>query len=154
MRYNLRMTTVFHIAPVTGLHPDMEALQAEAAAEGFRFVDKLVDDWLSAANRFDRPGELFLGGFQGSRLLGFCGLNHDPYTTQDEVGRLRHLFVRQDSRRNGIASALVKRLLDEANGIFQLVRLRTDTREAAALYIQLGFLPVSDATVSHLKILP
>jgi hypothetical protein len=53
------MTPAFHIAPVTALHPDMGALQSEAAAEGFRFVDKLVEDWLSAANRFDRPGELF-----------------------------------------------------------------------------------------------
>jgi hypothetical protein len=54
------MTPAFHIAPVTALHPDMRALQSEAAAEGFRFVDKLIEDWLSATNRFDRPGELCL----------------------------------------------------------------------------------------------
>jgi hypothetical protein len=88
------MTPAFHTAPVTALDPDLGALQSEAAAEGFRFVDKLIEDWLSAANRFDRPGELFLGDFREGRLAGICSLNHDPYTDRDGVGRLRHLYVR------------------------------------------------------------
>jgi GNAT superfamily N-acetyltransferase len=148
------MTPAFHIAPVMALHPDIGALQSEAAAEGFRFVEKLIEDWMSAANRFDRPGELFLGGFRDGRLAGVCGLNHDPYTDRDGVGRLRHLYVRQDARRNGIASALVRLILDEAKGTFQVVRLRTDTPETAEFYTQLGFTSVNDATASHMKLLP
>jgi GNAT superfamily N-acetyltransferase len=148
------MTQTFHLRPATALHADMGEFQAEAASEGFRFIDKLMGDWLSAANRFDRPGELFLGAFQEGRLLGICGLNHDPYTDQDGIGRLRHLYVRQDARRNGIASALVERILGEAEGVFQLVRLRTDSREAAEFYTRLGFTPVNDATASHVLPLP
>jgi GNAT superfamily N-acetyltransferase len=70
------------------------------------------------------------------------------------VGRLRHLYVRQDARRNGIGSALVRLILDEAKGAFQFVRLRTDTPEAAEFYAQLGFTSVNDATASHMKLLP
>jgi GNAT superfamily N-acetyltransferase len=147
------MTPAFHIAPVTVLHPDIEALQLEAAAEGFRFVDKLIKDWLSAANRFDRPGELFLGAFQEGHLAGFCGLNHDHYADREGVGRLRHLYVRQDARRSGIGSVLVKFILDEAKDAFQVVRLRTDTPEAAEFYTKLGFKSVIDTTASHVKLL-
>lgn len=70
---------IFHIAPVTPLRADMGELQSEAAAEGFRFVDKLIEDGLSATNRFDQPGELYLGGFREGRLVGVCGLNLDTH---------------------------------------------------------------------------
>jgi len=148
------MTLAFHLRPATAHHPDMGELRANAAAEGFRFVDKLVEDWLSAANRFDRPNELFLGAFRERRLLGVCGLNHDPYTGQESVGRLRHLYVRPDARRNGVASALIKYILGEAETVFQLVRLRTDTHEAAEFYTRLGFTTVRDAAASHAIRLP
>jgi len=127
----------------------MGAVQAEASAEGFRFVDRLIEEWRSAANRFDRPGELFLGGFLERQLLGFCGLNYDPYTDQGGVARLRHLYVRRDVRRTGVASALVRLILSEAKGSFHLVRLRTDTSDAAEFYARLGFVSVIDATPSH-----
>ncbi len=147
------MNPAFYITPVTALHPDMQALQAEAAAEGFHIVDRLMKDWLSTANIFDRPSELFLGGFLDNKLLGFCGLNVDPYMVQDGVARLRHLYVRRDARRNGVATALVKFILNEAKGNFHLVRLRTDTREAAEFYVRLGFESVNDATASHIVLL-
>jgi hypothetical protein len=57
--------------------------------EGFGFIDRLIDDWLTGVNRFENPGELFIGGFQEGRLLAVCGLNRDPYTDRDGVGRLR-----------------------------------------------------------------
>ena len=35
--------------PVSGI----EQLQAEARAEGYNFIDRLVEEWASAKNRFD-----------------------------------------------------------------------------------------------------
>lgn len=147
------MTRDIHIAPITAFHPDMGAIQAQAKAEGFRFVDRLVEEWRSGTNRFHQPGELFLGGFRQCQLLGFCGLNFDPYMNQREVGRLRHLYVLQEARRGGLASALVSLILSEAKGIFELVRLRTDNSEAAEFYTQFGFKPVNDTTATHIMLL-
>jgi GNAT superfamily N-acetyltransferase len=147
------MTHDFRIAPATALHAGMELLRTEAMKEGFLFVDRLVQDWTSGSNRFDLPGEQFLGAFTGETLIGVCGLNRDPYIDQDGIGRLRHLYVRECARRHGIASALVRRLLDEASRAFRIVRLRTATREAAAFYLRHGFVPVGDETASHAKVL-
>jgi N-acetylglutamate synthase-like GNAT family acetyltransferase len=142
------------IAPTTALNPDMSILREEAASEGFGFVDRLIDDWRNAANRFEKPGERFLGVFREGNLLAVCGLNRDPYVDRNQVGRLRHLYVLRSARREGIGSALVGRVLPEAKSVFQIVRLRTHTREAAEFYGRLGFVQVTDATSTHLIRLP
>jgi GNAT superfamily N-acetyltransferase len=147
------MTQDFRIAPVSALHPGMALLRAEAMNEGFLFVDRLVRDWTSGSNRFDLPGERLLGAFAEETLIGVCGINRDPTINQDGIGRLRHLYVRECKRRRGVASALVQRLLDEASNTFRIVRLRTETREAAAFYLGRGFVPVQDETASHVKAL-
>jgi GNAT superfamily N-acetyltransferase len=147
------MTQDFRIAPASALHPGMELLRTEAMNEGFFFVDRLVRDWTSGSNRFDLPGEQLLGAFAGETLIGICGLNRDPYVDQDGIGRLRHLYVRECARRHGVASALVRRLLDEASNAFRILRLRTATREAAAFYLRHGYVPVRDETASHAKAL-
>ena len=148
------MTQDFHVAPASALHPGMELLRTEAINEGFLFVDRLVRDWRSGSNRFDLPGEQLLGAFTGETLIGVGGLNRDPYLDQAGIGRLRHLYVRECARRHGVASALVRRLLDEASNSFRIVRLRTATGEAAAFYLRHGFVPVRDETASHATALP
>jgi GNAT superfamily N-acetyltransferase len=141
------------IAPITALHPGMEALRTESLLEGFNFVDRLVQDWADDTNRFAQPGERFLGAFLGEDLTGIGGLNRDPYVQGEEVGRLRHLYVARRARRRGVASALVQRLLAEAAESFSLIRLRTDTQAASAFYLHHGFTPVEDDTASHTKAL-
>jgi hypothetical protein len=68
------MIPPIRIAPVTGLHPSLEALRVAASDEGFRFVNRLVAEWHSGTNRFDQPGELLVGAFQADNLLAVCGL--------------------------------------------------------------------------------
>ena len=128
-------------------------MRAEAIEEGFRFVDRLIVDWNVGINRFASPGESFLGAFADSDLVGFCGLNRDPYSEQDAVCRLRHLYIQRAYRRAGIGSALVQWLLHEASANFRLVRVRTESEEAAAFYLRLGFAPVADKTATHIKTL-
>ena len=55
------------------------ALVAESERQGFRFVRRLVDEWRSGANRFDRPGEVLFAARAGDDVIGVCGLNIDPH---------------------------------------------------------------------------
>ena len=144
---------MIRIAPVFGAHPGLEALRRQADLEGFRFMSRLLTEWQSGSNRFERVGESLLGAFEADELAGICGLSRHPYLDHDDVGRLRHLYVRPASRRDGVASALVGRLLASATRVFRVVRLRTDTPEGLALYEKLGFVRVADATASHVKVL-
>lgn len=147
------MAITLQIAPLKTLPPQISELRDEAANEGFRFIEKLIAEWESGTNRFDQPGECFLGAFTGADLISVGGLNRDPYVGVGTTGRIRHLYVRRLARGQGVGSALLRRLLDQANVAFDRVRLRTDTREAAAFYLSHGFLSVADETASHAKVL-
>ncbi len=147
------MSPASRIAPLFELPDGIQELRAEAAREGYRFVDKLMVEWRSGANRFTRPGEVFLGALRAANLVAVGGLNHDPYANQDGIGRLRHLYVVKSARGSGVGSALVRELLARAEGVFHSVRLRTETPEAADFYVRLGFSPVRDGTASHVKLL-
>ena len=147
----MRLNMATRIVPLLDLPSGIEELCAEAAGEGFRFMDRLTSEWRSGINRFARPGEVLLGAFQAADLVAVGGLNRDPYANQDGVGRLRHLYVRRSTRHSGVGSVLVSTLLDRADNAFHSVRLRTQTREAADFYVSLGFHPVQDETATHVR---
>ena len=147
------MSDTLHIARLTDLPPGIEALRAEASSEGFRFMDRLVQEWRANTNRFDGAGEALLGAFEAADLMGVCGLNRDPYACREGVGRLRHLYVRKSARRRGIASALVGHLLAQAETAFCCVRLKTETQEAASFYASHGFVAIDDEAASHIRML-
>ncbi len=68
---------------IVNLDPSADAIgeiAREARASGHVFLDRLIADWHSGANRFDKPGECLLGLFDGDRLVAIGGLNRDPYT--------------------------------------------------------------------------
>lgn len=143
------MSILPRLAPLFDLPPELDELRVEASAEGFRFMGKLVAEWNAGQNRFTEPGEVLLGAFRASRLVAVGGLNRDPYADRPEIGRLRHLYVERVARRSGVGSALVEQLLYRAKGVFQSVRLRTTTKEAADFYVRLGFRPVRDEVATH-----
>lgn len=143
------MTPEVTLSPVSARELELTSLPLEASREGFRFVQRLIDDWRSGENRFDQPGEQLLGAFSGHELVAVCGLNRDPYVDGGGVARLRHLYVVRSMRRRGIASALLKRLLGDAKGVFEVVRLRTDNDAAAAFYMRHGFDAVAFEDASH-----
>jgi len=112
-------------------------------------VRRLVDDWASGTNRFDRPGELFLGAWFDGRLAGVGGLNRDPYADDDRTGRVRHVFVLPDARRFGVGTALLREIVARAPQTFRVLRLRTFTPEGAAFYAALGFAETGQPEASH-----
>jgi GNAT superfamily N-acetyltransferase len=130
--------------PLTSLPDDIAALLAESLAEGHNLVRRLVDDWDDGSNRFDRPGELALQARLGDKLVGVGGLNRDPYLDDPVVGRIRHLYVSPDARRQGVGRSLVLGLIDAARPTFRRLRLRTSQPEASLLYLALGFEATGD----------
>jgi GNAT superfamily N-acetyltransferase len=125
--------------PVDGLND----LEREASASGFRGLFRLRNEWKSGGNRFDQPGEaIFVATLEG-RIVGVCGLNRDPYLPDRRVGRIRHLYVASDRRRQGIGSRLLSAVMAKARGSFARLRVRTDSPDADAFYRAFGFTPIT-----------
>lgn len=140
---------LIQIEPTTMMDDTLDPLIAEAEADGHRFLRRLRDGWASGENRFDRPGELLLTARIDGSLVGVGGLNVDPYAQTPGVARLRHLYVAGHARRLGVGSALVRHIVTAARPHFAIVRLRTDSRDAAAFYARLGFQPAAEPDATH-----
>ncbi|HEY4108737.1 GNAT family N-acetyltransferase [Puia sp.] len=127
----------------------MRSLVGESTRAGVAFLQRTIDDWDSGANRFDQPGEKLWGLFLGKELIGVGGLNIDPYTVTPKVGRVRHLYVREARRREGYATFIMNKIMEEAGHHFTVLRLFTDNAEASAFYEKLGFKQTSEYKASH-----
>ena len=51
-----------------------DALRAEARAEGYLFVERLANEWMSDTMRFDRDGEALIAASLAGVLAGIGGL--------------------------------------------------------------------------------
>lgn len=118
---------------------EADELVTNALVENFRALLRLRDGWRDGSNRFVEQGEALFAARLGSDLVGLCGLNRDPFTTAEGVGRLRHLYVSPAYRRRGVGRALVTDILAHAKAHFRTVRLRTDRTDANTFYLALGF---------------
>jgi GNAT superfamily N-acetyltransferase len=108
-------------------------------SEGFQFLVRLQEEYLSGRTLFDKSGEALLGAYDGEQLIGVCGLTVDPYSGDLRVGRVRHLFVHPAWRRRGVGRVLVTAIEERAHESFNTLVLRTDTESAAAFYRTLGY---------------
>jgi GNAT superfamily N-acetyltransferase len=125
------------------------ALLAESEQAGSRIVRRLVEEWASGANRFDRPGEALFAARIDGRLVGVCGLNVDPYSADPRLGRVRHLYVLSAYRRRGIGRQLVAEVIAAARGRFDHLRLSTGNPVAARFYESLAFRSAQAAHCTH-----
>jgi GNAT superfamily N-acetyltransferase len=113
----------------------IEGLLAESEQEGFRFVRRAKEEWLSGANTFSKEGEALFAVFAGERLLAIGGINRESA----RHGRLRRFYVRREERRKGIGRQLVRHLLAFARRNYSRVGLRCDTDAADRFYRAVGF---------------
>jgi GNAT superfamily N-acetyltransferase len=113
----------------------IEGLLAESQQEGFRFVRRAKEEWLSGANTFSKEGEALFAVYEGERLLAIGGINRESA----RQGRLRRFYVRRQERRRGIGRQLVRRLLAFASRHYSRVSLRCDTEAADRFYRAVGF---------------
>lgn len=130
---------------------EIEPLVLESEQEGFRFLKRLREDWISGVNRFSLKGEALFGAFDQDRLLAVGGINRESH----QRGRLRRFYVKPTARRKGIGRLLVQHILQHASPHFDQVILFTDTKAADQFYVTLGFVPISNQEgSSHMIKLP
>ena len=125
----------------------LDALRAEALAEGFRQVERLAGDWEAGTTRFDRDGEALFAARLNGVLVGIGGLTIEPVVPG--ALRMRRFYVRPAFRRIGVGRRLVTALLAGVDGE------RSITVNAGpasiAFWVSLGFNP--DPRDGHTHIL-
>jgi GNAT superfamily N-acetyltransferase len=124
-------------------------IQEAAQAEAVRFIDRLVAEYVAGINCFNQPGEVLFGMFEDQHLVGIGGLNRDPYHSDQNYGRVRHVYVLPAYRRLGIARLLMIEIINAATGVFEVLTLYTSNPDAARLYDQLGFVAVPEERTTH-----
>lgn len=116
-------------------------LVTESKKEGFRFLERLINDYKNGTNNFSRSGESLYGVFNKEGLLiAIAGINKDPFSNEGEIGRLRRFYVSKDYRRNGLGRRLVNKIINDARKHYKILVLYTDTKQADKFYTSMGFL--------------
>jgi GNAT superfamily N-acetyltransferase len=125
---------------------EVQPLLLASETEGFTFVRRLVEGYASGHNRFAQPGERLFGAFAAGEMVGVGGLNRDPYWVgETAVGRVRHLYVLPEWRRQGVGQQIMAAIMAHGRGHFQRLMLRTFNPLAATFYLSLGFQATPDA---------
>lgn len=119
---------------------DVSKLVEESEAEGYRFLRRLVDQYEDGSNTFNKADEVLYGVWDHQdHLLAIGGLNRDPYSTKEGVGRLRRFYISTNARRQGVGTKLLQQILKDAQGHFNELVVRTDSSVADAFYRANGF---------------
>ncbi|PEX94047.1 GNAT family N-acetyltransferase [Bacillus cereus] len=118
---------------------EINHLVQESKEEGFNFLTKLVNEYETEINTFNKTGECLYGIFQEEMLIGIGGLNKNPCIEDNKIGRLRRFYISKDYRRIGLGKLLLNRLLSHAEKYFQVVVLHTDTKQGDMFYTANGF---------------
>ena len=121
--------------PVKDLGPLLE----ESRRQGHEFLDRLVSEYIGGTNQFKKPGEGLFGAYVDQQLVAIGGLNQDPYSSEPDIGRVRHLYVLSAWRKQGVGKRLVQAIIAAAKGRFRLLTLRTFSADADGFYRALGF---------------
>ncbi len=143
---NWALCEFMKIEKVEQLPSDIETLITESQLEGFRFLARLQNDFVSGVNKFNRHGETLVTVRVDGKLVAIGGINR-----QDDCARLRRFYVSKCSRRLGVGCELLEFLEKHAYQYFTKVTLFTDTLQASQFYEACGYLPVNTHHVSHEK---
>lgn len=138
----------YSVDAFTKIEGDIQSLATQARSESFSFIDRLLDDWRDGSNRFDGKGECFLQLMVAETLVAVGGINRDPYSTESNIGRIRHVYVRPEFRRSGVGRVLLDALLERATH-FKRLRLRANDERAFRFYESLGFVPSNEPNATH-----
>ncbi len=128
----------------------LDKLDLEATAEGYYSVRKTIDEWVSGVNDFSKQGEKFWGIFVLGECVAIGGLNIDQYVDDKNIGRVRHIYVSQKYRRQGLAKLLVNMIIQEARKNFTTLRLFTSNPIAALAYESMGFKKSNEYKATHI----
>ncbi|NIE95064.1 GNAT family N-acetyltransferase [Acinetobacter sp. Tr-809] len=136
------------------LPAQIDVLIQYSEREGFRFLNRLKQDFQSGTNCFDQIGEaLFVVYDQHDRLIAVGGLNQDPFAESQQVGRLGRFYVHPDYRANQIGTHLLGHIEQYAKTYFERLDLFTDTAQAAQFYQSRGYQSIVSTHRNFYKIL-
>jgi ribosomal protein S18 acetylase RimI-like enzyme len=113
---------------VTKLEPnELDGLVIRSLEEGFKFVQRLRDEYQSGVNRFDQPAE-----------------------GQPGVLRLRRFYVLPKYRRHGLGQKMLLEVIELARAApAKILELHTDNPHAARFYERHGFQALTSNNPSH-----
>lgn len=114
-------------------------LVEESINEGYRHLKRLVDDFETGVNTFNKQGEALFVAVKDGQIAGVCGLNQDPFSISLNVGRVRRMYVSPAVRRSGVGRMLVNSVIAEARKNYMALVLRTDNPVADFFYRSCGF---------------
>ena len=117
----------------------ISSLAIEAKEEGYRFVQRTINEWLEGINDFSKPGEVFYGLEVNSEIVSIGGVNVEPYVKADRLGRIRHVYTSKKYREKGYSRIILEQVIEESKGHFDKLRLSTYNLIAAYYYEKLGF---------------
>jgi GNAT superfamily N-acetyltransferase len=117
----------------------LSRLLALSKSEGYKFVQKLYDEYFDGTNRFNQNGESLFLAKSKDEILGIGGLNIDPYLNDTNIGRVRHLYLLPEWRCKGIGKELLITIIEESRTHFESITLYTDNPIADKLYTNFGF---------------
>lgn len=126
---------------------DLNGFLEKSKEEGFHFVERLVNDYKNGSNTFNHFGEGLFGVFnEEGVLVAIGGLNNDPFSKKQYIGRVRRFYVIKEYRRKGIGSLLLTNIIDEAKSYYKILELHTDNEHADKFYTSIGFInrPLSE----------
>ena len=127
---------------------DISHIRNMAEQEGYHMLNRLVTDFGSGENRFDKEGEKLIGFVSGHMIVGLCGLNVEP--TSVNHGRIRRLYVLPVYRRQGIGTELINHLIAFAGKYYKGVVVNIGNLPVGNFYESIGFEPVNNPSYTHL----
>ncbi len=102
---------------------DLNGFLEKSKEEGFHFVERLF-------GVFNEEGV----------LVAIGGLNNDPFSKEQYIGRVRRFYVIKEHRREGIGSLLLTNIIDVAKSYYKILVLHTDNEHADKFYTSIGFI--------------
>jgi len=131
---------------------DIETTRYESTKEGYNHINRLITEYNTGENRFDKIGEKLIGLALDDKVVAVCGLNIEP--TDNRLGRIRRLYVLPEHRHRGIGTELVKYLIKHAEQYFQSVVVNIGDLPVQDFYKSMGFRPViNNDSYTHVLVL-
>jgi GNAT superfamily N-acetyltransferase len=117
--------------------------------EGFKFVQRLRDEYQSGTNRFNQPGEALFLARDAQTVIAVIGLNLDP-DGGSGVMRVRRFYVLPEHRGHGLGQKMLLEVIELARvSDAKLLELHTDNPNAARFYERNGFQALTSSNPTH-----
>ena len=130
---------------------NLEELLSFSKNENYKLIFKLISDYKSGINRFDKNGEILVCYKENNKILGICGLNIEPQSELINTARIRRLYILPKFRKKQIGKKLVHYLLEYAKNYFNKVTTNIGDLNISNFYISCGFNQVDNISgITHI----